>query len=1839
MVSASLPNINEANLDARWTWATSLTSTLPSSLSNDEKLDLYGAYKSATEGGPEGSRPGVWSVVARAKFDKWSEVWEEREESSTQPTSTQFKMRYIGLIEKLTGKQFIAETTTATTPPRTTTGSTNDNDTAVLMSAITIPQMPQIPRSLGIQVQAIDINPDTLDIVDLESIDWTGVKVFVFSHIFGSRLPLTKLSHLCKLNNVLLISDEAESFSPEQPILPNVDVTMRSYGLIKNCTTVSGATVHFKSERLMKIFKAKHDTYRISSVTSYRLKIVKSCLLVVLSNPIIYGIILNILKLINLNHDKIITSLLRGFSAGNWIEKIKQRPNKLIISNVGRLEKIYKRFKGVDRRKNNSEYLNTLLRRDKIVGKNVNTHNHWLHPIINSSSLPQISLEFKYDITSGATQLICIDPSCKMAYKLMNDIVYLPVRSTGFIGRVMLWTLLSNLDNLGISKIYLLLRSKKGKNVEERFDDLLSDSMYVDLDLGVCEFLEGDVNLGKLGIKYIPREINKIIHLAASVSFTQTLKDAYKSNCVSTINVCEFKEEIGAEMCHFSTAFIHNDKNIYKTDLGSDWNGEEVKKSIETDCYTASKVLQSYPNTYSFSKHLTEKLIKKYNTTIIRPSIVGPAVIYPKPEYAGEKGSTVTAGSAYYLSSLGKAVWELPRNRVGVVPVDLVCFYAVGKFWEGGGTWNACFGEGVEGFEWRGFLEVCSEIGRIGGNRTLTLISEEILCKPFSSPSPPDIEYYHQILPITLYNLRRTWLKLTGGKWEKFEKFRPFVDLPMLFRPFTKREFTFETDFPYSLNGEKYMVTCALAGSKFVDYPSTYTSTPLTLPRFSDLFWCLTMPIGNFWIRLVGFVLVKILRITSETLTVDLSSFSDYVQNGGGRKLVLCPTHRSLFDFMIVSFITFSIPELRIYNPFIIADAQFSKLPIVGTVCSGSGAIFIERGKGSKGVSKAIKKIKTSNRPVEIFVEGTRSRDRRFLKPKTGFLRAMIEEEEEEREYDMLPINISYERTPEQETMAGEMNVGQKKGLGIGGLISWGWNVLSGKVKLGRIHVTAGNVVNMSHKSNLNHVVKLIQQQQMKGVKVSGYHVKALTQSLGVESDIVRISLEELKVPFWEGDCALKPPKSEEERWTLSLAVAHVVAPHVKSQEWAEWLCSSRAPASNQISPTVNAFVQAWERVFELAENDAETAIQKLVKLGFEVNGLKVEHVLGYIFDGVGRPIEEEAVRIVLARKKRSGGSKREQQQEEEDKGGASIPTDQEEAFGAWGFADSKFVLDGKTVTLHSDRYSLGRRRLPKLVSFLEKELKTKIDLSRSIYPLPERVMVTPSRLPSNIKDDIVAIFGVDCVTMDDAERVRHGTGHCLSDVLKIRTNDVKRAPDAVVYVTCQEKVVELVKFAKEKKLCLIPFGGGTNVTEALQCPGYDVEGRCILSVDMRRMNKVLWVNAEDGIAKIEAGATGRVIQEELKKMGLTMGHQPDSYEFSTLGGWVATRASGMLKNKYGNIEDIVREVVVVGGDGGVMWQHHKEEEVGKSFGRGSFGMPELKDLVIGSEGNLCIVTSCVVKVTKLPEKTEFSSVVFNDFGAGLGFMRAVQSSGLKPASIRMMDHEQFKLGQVFKGSEGGGGLKKVVQGLALWWNGIETASMVAVTLKFEGGEIEVAAQQKAVSAATKDWGGVGGGGENGKAGYELTFAIAYLRDFALSFGLLAESFETFVNYSNLNVMVECVKQRVREAHAERGVCGEALISARVTQLYEDGACVYFYYIMDSSGLKDGNGVFGEIEQIARETILEYGGNVSHHHGVGKHRAKFVQGRVGGGVVDILRGVKREIDGENIFGVRNGVFE
>ena len=326
--------------------------------------------------------------------------------------------------------------------------------------------------------------------------------------------------------------------------------------------------------------------------------------------------------------------------------------------------------------------------------------------------------------------------------------------------------------------------------------------------------------------------------------------------------------------------------------------------------------------------------------------------------------------------------------------------------------------------------------------------------------------------------------------------------------------------------------------------------------------------------------------------------------------------------------------------------------------------------------------------------------------------------------------------------------------------------------------------------------------------------------------------------------------------------------------------------------------------------------------------------------------------------------------------------------------------------------------------------------------------------------------------------------------------------PDLVVLPERRQEVELLVPAARAHGVCLIPYGGGTNVTEALRCPAD--ERRSIVSVDLRRMNRVRWIDPVDRTACIEAGATGREIAEVLGRHGWTLGHEPDSYELSTLGGWVATNASGMKKNRYGNIEDLVLAVTAVTASGTL-------ERDGAPCRESVGGDPAR--WLLGSEGRLGIVTRAVVKVFPVPEVERHGSVIFRDFDAGVRFLEAVQRARAAPASIRLMDNLQFQFGQALKpGKSGLGALKSRLEKLVVTrLLGYDTERMVACTLLFEGSREEVAAQEKRVYALARRHGGRRAGAENGRRGYALTFAIAYIRDFMLEHHVVAESCETAV--------------------------------------------------------------------------------------------------------------------------------
>jgi alkyldihydroxyacetonephosphate synthase len=566
------------------------------------------------------------------------------------------------------------------------------------------------------------------------------------------------------------------------------------------------------------------------------------------------------------------------------------------------------------------------------------------------------------------------------------------------------------------------------------------------------------------------------------------------------------------------------------------------------------------------------------------------------------------------------------------------------------------------------------------------------------------------------------------------------------------------------------------------------------------------------------------------------------------------------------------------------------------------------------------------------------------------------------------------------------------------------------------------------------------------------------------------------------------------------------------------------------------------------------------------------------------------------------------------------------ESLDVWGFSDSGFEVDAAgQVAFRGSRYAISGQVIPNLLPWAAGILGVKLDpFDRNTSRYPTAV---PSRPASPVLESALAArLSPQRVSSDPRVRLRHGHGHTQEDMWAIKHGALRRVPDLVVWPESEPEVRAVLELAREHGARLVPYGGGTNVTDALRCP--EDEGRPIVSLDLRRMNRVLWIDPANRTAEIQAGATGLEIEEQLGRHGFTLGHEPDSAEHSTLGGWIATHASGMKKNRYGNIEDLVLSIRAVTPLGDLARPAAPRESVGADPGRWLFG----------SEGQLGIVTSAVVKVFPLPAVRRFGSVLFRSFEQGFAFLLDVQRSGVVPASVRLMDNLQFQFGQALKPAKGGlAAAKSALEKLyVLRVRGFEAERMVACTLLFEGSAEEVAAQERSVYRLASRHGGMKAGASNGERGYQLTFAIAYIRDFMLDHWVIAESFETSVAWSDAEALCRNVKQRVWQEHAKRGLPGRPFISVRVTQLYDSGVCLYFYFAFHYKGVEAPSDVFAELERAARDEILRSGGSLSHHHGVGKLRQPFLPRVFSPAALAWRRQLKQAVDPENLLGAGNG---
>ncbi len=564
-----------------------------------------------------------------------------------------------------------------------------------------------------------------------------------------------------------------------------------------------------------------------------------------------------------------------------------------------------------------------------------------------------------------------------------------------------------------------------------------------------------------------------------------------------------------------------------------------------------------------------------------------------------------------------------------------------------------------------------------------------------------------------------------------------------------------------------------------------------------------------------------------------------------------------------------------------------------------------------------------------------------------------------------------------------------------------------------------------------------------------------------------------------------------------------------------------------------------------------------------------------------------------------------------------------------WGFNDSGFELTGeKTVTFSGNRYEVSGTTMPDFIPYIESVLGIDFDKEDQISPIDTKP-TQPSSLDHEFFQQIKNSFNEDRYTVDDLERLIHSHGQeTFKDVYKVLYDSIERNVDLVFYPETEDEVSKLVALAVKFNVCIIPYGGGTNVTRALTIP--ENEKRSVISMDMRRMSKIEWINKEDRRVCVQSGITGGELIELLKEEGYTIGHEPDSVELSTVGGWIATNASGMKKNKYGNIEDIVENVNLVSPKG-IISQINP-------ISRGSIGFKP-QNVLFGSEGNIGVITKAVLKIHEIPKQQKFNSVLFKNWNDGVLFMKALSKTNYIPASVRLVDNIQFRFGQALKPrAEGLKNLKsKIEKFFIINMKGFDPDKMCALTIVSEGTKEEVDYQQRKVSRLAKKHKGVIGGPGNGKRGYMLTYAIAYVRDFAAKYQIMGETMETTVPWSKIQEVIDATSEKIVELHKQYNLPGKPYISYRIPQIYHTGVCIYFMLGMSVKGVEKPEEKFGEIEHSLRATIIKHGGSISHHHGVGKLRKDFIPDMLSKTSIDLIREMKQTHDPSNVFGSSNGI--
>jgi alkyldihydroxyacetonephosphate synthase len=491
-----------------------------------------------------------------------------------------------------------------------------------------------------------------------------------------------------------------------------------------------------------------------------------------------------------------------------------------------------------------------------------------------------------------------------------------------------------------------------------------------------------------------------------------------------------------------------------------------------------------------------------------------------------------------------------------------------------------------------------------------------------------------------------------------------------------------------------------------------------------------------------------------------------------------------------------------------------------------------------------------------------------------------------------------------------------------------------------------------------------------------------------------------------------------------------------------------------------------------------------------------------------------------------------------------------------------------------------------------------------------EDVRLPEPALSEQARAWIVHAVGERWLREDRLERVTHAAGKSYPDLIRIRSGAADSAPDAVVYPGSTAEVKHVLEVCAGEGIAVVPFGGGTSVVGGVE----PLRDGCYaaISLDLARLTQV-GVDRRSLTATMGAGLRGPAMEERLRREGLTLGHFPQSFEYATVGGWVATRSAGQASTGYGAIDKLVSGLRCVAPAGELDLKPLPATAAG----------PGLRQLLVGSEGFLGVITDATLKVRPTPSEQHYEGWMFHSFDEGAEAFRALEQRHVIPDVTRLSDEHETRLSML--GSRGGS-LRRLAGRAYVGARGYGGGCLAI--LGFEGERQDVQLRRARAARIMRRGGGLALGASPGRAWLRQRFEGPYLRDALLDRGVMAETLETAASWSGLMSLHRAVGTAISASLRERGT--PSIVMCHISHLYPDGASLYYTFIapqQEGAELEQWRAV----KSAASAAIVDAGGTITHHHGVGRDHAAWMPQEVGQTAIDLLRALKGRMDPSGIL--------